>query len=32
MVPCKGCREVAMLIGEVEVLRQMIESMKMIVT
>ena len=29
---CKGCREVARLVGEVEDLRQMMESMKRIVT
>ena len=29
---CKGCREVAMLVGEVEELRQMMENMKRIVT
>ena len=29
---CKGCREVTRLVGEVEDLRQMMESMKRIVT
>ena len=29
---CKGCREMARLVGEVEDLRQMTESMKRIVT
>ncbi len=29
---CKGCREVARLAAEVEDLRQMMESMKRIVT
>ena len=29
---CKGCMEVARLVGEVEYLRQMMESMKRIVT
>ena len=29
---CKGCREVARLVGEVEDLRQMMESTKRIVT
>ena len=28
----KGCREVAMLVGEVEDITQMMQSMKMIVT
>ena len=32
MVTCKGCREVTRLVGEVEDLRQMMESMKRIVT
>ncbi len=32
MFACKGCREVAMLVGEVEELRQMMENMKRIVT
>ena len=32
MITCKGCREVARLVGEVEQLRQMMESMKGIVT
>ena len=32
MFTCKGCREVARLLGEVEELRQMMESMKRIVT
>ena len=32
MFTCKGCREVTRLVGEVEDLRQMMESMKRIVT
>ena len=32
MFACKGCREVASLVGEVEDLRQLMESMKRIVT
>ena len=32
MSTCKGCREVTRLVGEVEDLRQMMESMKRIVT
>ena len=32
MFACKGCREVARFVGEVEDLRQMTESMKRIVT
>ncbi len=32
MFTCKGCREVARLVGEVEELRQTMESMKRIVT
>ncbi len=32
MFTCKGCREVARLVGEVEELRQMMESIKRIVT
>ena len=32
MFTCKGCREVTRLVGEVEDLRQMMESTKRIVT
>ena len=32
MFTCKGCRKVTRLVGEVEDLRQMMESMKRIVT
>ena len=32
MFTCKGCREVVRLVGEVEELRQMMESMTKIVT
>ena len=32
MFTCKGCREVARLVGEVDELRQMMERMKRIVT
>ena len=32
MFTCHGCREVTRLVGEVEDLRQMMESMKRIVT
>ena len=32
MFTCKGCREVARLVGEVEELRQMMDSMKRTVT
>ena len=32
MVACKGCREIARLVGELEQIRQMMESMKRIVT
>ena len=32
MFTCKGCREVTRLVGEVEDLRQMMESMTRIVT
>ena len=32
MFACKMCREVARLVGEVEGLRQMMESLKRIVT
>ena len=32
MFTCKGCREVARLIGDLEELKQMMESMKRIVT
>ena len=31
MFTCKGCREVTRLVGEIEDLRQMMESMKRIV-
>ena len=32
MFTCKGCREVTRLVGEVKDIRQMMESMKRIVT
>ena len=32
MFTCKGCTEVAMLVGEVEDLRKMMESLKRMVT
>ena len=32
MFTCKGCTEVARLVGEVEYLRKMMESLKMMVT
>ena len=32
MFTCKGCTEVAMVVGEVEDLRKMMESLKMMVT
>ena len=32
MFTCKGCTEVAMLVGEVEDIRKMMESLKKMVT
>ena len=32
MFTCKGCREVARLVGEVEDIRQVLETMKRMIT
>ena len=32
MFTCKGCREVARLVGEVEDIRQVLENMKRMIT
>ena len=32
MFTCKGCREVARLVGEVEDIRQVLETMKRVIT